>query len=397
MPSCCILGSSVRWWDNPYKTDSHGEFGLAASEDGEKRKSWREVRSRVKNWLEAETQETLTKKTQVIDAIVGNNGQLDKQSLLRYLTHQLYDEIYDASDNPEVTGEGLAERLAEAGILPMYGMPSIQRSLFHYLDYKKGPSIIDRPLELAITEFAPGSQKTKDGAILKAIGFTSPLIQRTWNGRWTPSSSDPLAYQHWMLRCLNCGKVVMQKGYECDYCGTQNGDPKLKSYEIATPSGFRTDLSKGKSAKEEDAYFGMPTAFAESSEEGHSFNPVNGLNSGIKCSERNRVWRINDNNGKLFKCWKITTEGFRKKDGKLSEGPGLSDQWISEDFIHDVTDETPEETSENSRTIALAAGKTTDVLRFKPHNVREGINLDPSLSKGGLKRPFILLRSSFGL
>jgi hypothetical protein len=378
--------AGIRWWDNPYKTDSHGEFGLATSA-GDKRKCWSDVRSAVNQWLQANNSHTLSKKTEIIDALVSTKEQLDKQHLLSYLSNELYSEIDAASDDPEITGEGLAERLADAGILPMYGMPSRQRNLYHEWRSKKGPKAMDRDLELAITMFAPGSQKTKDSAILKPIGFTSPIIKRsdTWGSdTWVPASPEPLPFRRWMLRCLNCGKVVMRKGNECDYCGIQSGDPKLKCYQISMPAGFRTDLSQGKTAKEDDAYFGMPTAFAESSQEGSTFSPVKGLNSEIKCTEKNRVWRINDNDGKLFRGKQITTTGFRTRAGTLTNWPKLNNQWIVDDFIHDVSNEVPGE-ADDADAIAIAAGKTTDVLRFKPIVVPPGINLDPVRSKGGVK------------
>jgi hypothetical protein len=374
--------AGVRWWDNPSKTDSHGEFGLAVSQGGETRKCWEDVRSDVGQWLEAANSQTLGKKTEIIDALASNNEQLDKQNLLQYLCDDLHSEIDSACIDPEMVGEGIAERLADAGILPMYGMPSRVRDLYHQLDYDKGPKTIDRDLELAITQFAPGAQRTKDNAIHKPIGFTSPIIRH--NGFWDASSLNPLPYRKWMLRCLSCGNVVMEKGDECSYCGIGSGNPQLKCYEIAMPAGFRTDLSQGKSAKENEPYFGMPTAFAESTRDRSSFTPVPGLNSEIKCSEKNRVWRINDNSGKLFRGRKLMTRGFKNKAGQLTNGPRLNNQWIAEEFIGQVSNDAAG-AAEKLDSIAIAAGKTTDVLRFKPHKVRQGINLDPLRSSGGVK------------
>ena len=58
---------------------------------------------------------------------------------------------------------------------------------------------IDRDLDLAITEFAPGSERTKDKRIHQPIGFTAPYLYR--NGRWEPASNDPLPDRRWMERC----------------------------------------------------------------------------------------------------------------------------------------------------------------------------------------------------
>ncbi|UKI43055.1 MAG: hypothetical protein L6U16_07920 [Porphyromonadaceae bacterium] len=45
----------------------------------------------------------------------------------------------------------------------MYGMPSDARNFYHGYDYvKQEPRSIDRSSEMAISEFAPGAEKTKD-------------------------------------------------------------------------------------------------------------------------------------------------------------------------------------------------------------------------------------------
>ena len=105
------------------------------------------------------------------------------------IDEQLDDDANEAPENlSEQEGSlknGLAESLAEAGILPMFGMPTRTRVLYHGLGIKE--KTIDRDLELAITEFAPGAQKTKDKAIHTAIGFTAPLMKI--RNQWQPVSS----------------------------------------------------------------------------------------------------------------------------------------------------------------------------------------------------------------
>ena len=73
----------------------------------------------------------------------------------------------------------------------MFGMPSRTRQLYHGFNYDgdREPKTIDRDLDLAITEFAPGSQKTKDKRIYTAIGFTAPLLRR--RGRIVPEATIP--------------------------------------------------------------------------------------------------------------------------------------------------------------------------------------------------------------
>ena len=370
--------AGVRWWDSPRPPDSHGEFGLV--------ENWPTVQKQVQNWLQTDTT-----REEVVRALLGNIGQQSVREWLDYLGRELPGMIDGALNNPELVGDGLAERLAEGGILPMYGMPSRTRLLYHQLWGQKSFTI-DRDLDLAITEFSPGAQKTKDKSIYTAIGFTSPLLN-TGRG-WMPASNDPLPVRKWMVRCLECGHLEIsnqqQSITECNNCGEQEGQ-YFKSYWAAVPLAFRTDLSKGKDAKEgEDVFHGIPTSIAETSDVNYS--RVTGSNCENSFSSDCRVWRVNDNSGKLFEGALVTTKGYQK-NGKLKGWPVLDNQWISSDYITTVSTDQGE-----LQRIAIAASKTTDVLRFRPSSVPQGLNLDPVRSKGGVKSAIysaaFLLRST---
>src|SRR5439155_26195718 len=122
----------------------------------------------------------------VIRALTGGVADgVGPNAIESFVRDVLFQGISDASVNPQITGDGLAERLAEAAVLPMFGMPSRMRLLYHQLRGERALAI-DRDLDLAVTEFAPGSQRTKDKRILEPIGFTAPLLYRA--GRWSVSS-----------------------------------------------------------------------------------------------------------------------------------------------------------------------------------------------------------------
>ena len=89
----------------------------------------------------------------------------------------LLDEVSAIANHPNYA-EGLAQSLAEGGLLPMYGMPSDLREFYHGVD--KDPNIMDlrsisRSTEMATNEFAPGSEKTKDKGRYRVEGITTPL------------------------------------------------------------------------------------------------------------------------------------------------------------------------------------------------------------------------------
>ncbi|AOT71906.1 DEAD/DEAH box helicase [Geosporobacter ferrireducens] len=356
--------AGIRWWHSPTPPDSHGEFGLVVS-DGDK-PGWKENKDKVISWLNTHKDE----EKEIISAVTNK----DDQQLLEWASHELPLQIDKAVINPELTGEGLAERLAEAAILPMYGMPSRTRLLYHHVS-RNAVKTIDRDLELAITEFAPGAQKTKDKAIHTAIGFTTPLLNR--GNSWEPAPGNPLS-KKWMQRCRICNNVKTsdEKSDDnfCSYCGYPEDGKGFVQFQIAIPQAFRTDLSHGEDAKEDtDVFVGVPSLLAETNQM-HP-KPKNGINSSISLSPEGHAWRINDNAGRLFQGAIMETDK-----------PRLKNQWISAERGRVANED-----------IALAAGKTTEILRICPTTVPLGLNIDPrkqgSAAKGAVYSAAFLLRS----
>jgi hypothetical protein len=159
-----FLYAGVQWSESPTPPDSHGEFGTT---DG-----WlinNERREIVRNWLENSPEVT-----QVVNALLVGVIGVNREEFEDFARQELFQQIENCVNN--LAGEGLAERLAEGGVLPMYGMPSRVRDFYHSVNgRRKQVYTIDRDLDLAVTEFAPGSQKTKDKRIYTSIGFTAPV------------------------------------------------------------------------------------------------------------------------------------------------------------------------------------------------------------------------------
>ena len=86
--------------------------------------------------------------------------------------------IDEAVNNTKLIQDELSQRLAVAGILPMFGFPTQVRSLFwDEAELQRRPVddlvISDRPLDHAIWAFSPGSEIPKDKQLFTAIGFVS--------------------------------------------------------------------------------------------------------------------------------------------------------------------------------------------------------------------------------
>jgi hypothetical protein len=165
----------------------------------------------------------------------------------------LLDDIDRLNARAESRQYGLANSLAEQGSLPMYGMPTRVRNLYI------GPrasgrqyewSTIDRDLDLAVFEFAPGSTIVKDKRAHLCIGFTGPLpgfiFKQAPGIRYSPMSSGALGDAFWMLDCVHCGAWLRfdskpdENVGDCKSC-SRPLEPG-RAQECREPLGFRTNF-----------------------------------------------------------------------------------------------------------------------------------------------------------
>ena len=382
-----FIAAGIDWTHSPQSPpDSHGEFGYTVEQkktNGDRLfNGWAQNRKQVVDELAKQSayRESLLeifgiplKQRELYHNWLENELPLEIDRVANHSIDDGIDEELDdnANEAPENFSEqegslknGLAESLAEAGILPMFGMPTRTRVLYHGLGIKE--KTIDRDLELAITEFAPGAQKTKDKAIHTAIGFTAPLMKR--RNQWQSVSVNPLAGLGWMLRCPS-GHItinsVQTENPICGYCGYEL-QPEHQ-FEVRKPKGFRTDLSKGVDAKgDQQISFGIPPTLAESEQSIHDYDLNANYGRSISGNNGSKVWRVNDNAGRKFSGQLVNTPA-----DNYNHIPALTQQWIGSDCIKDGWDRIgePEE-------IAIGAEKVTDVFRLIPRIVPEGLRLN---------------------
>lgn len=359
-----FIAVGVTWAESPTPPDSHGEFGLVATwlADANRRAS-------VRTWLGQSPE------VKAICRAVAEGSAVQASELEDYLRRRLADVIDTAVANPELTGDGLAERLAEAALLPMFGMPSRVRLLYHGLVGDK-PRTIDRDLDLAVTEFAPGAQRTKDKRIHEAIGFT-PSIFRAGN-RWAVNRPNPIPGVRWMARCGSCHYTSTHNADPamtlCPQCGaTVAADPPFRTFKYAVPLGFRTDFSKGKDAREDSEF--LPTSAGTVAESDASpVGLVAGTNTAL-AHTMGRVFRVNDRHAEYFSGASGVTRNW---------AISLPGQWIDDRYAAG-TNEFRFAPDAPSEPLALVAPKTTDVLRIRPFAVPAGLSLDPVRGLGSIK------------
>jgi hypothetical protein len=261
------LGRS--WVDFDAQPDPHGEFGTVTQwNDGEL--------TELQSWL-TDHQDQVTH----VARVVARGTDHDAESLAAAAA-SLPSRVQAALDDPELVDSNLAGRLAEAGLLPMYGMPTSVRNLYYDLRPAKdgggdGRSM-DRNFDQAVTAFAPGAVRTWDKRELHAIGFVERVQENESKGRksWI-AGTRPIGATFRVLLCVDCrtterkqfpsdlltvddpeshstdlpdwwrGSSPFQEheGAECTACGSTN----TRAFIAVAPRGFVTDLRMDRSVR----------------------------------------------------------------------------------------------------------------------------------------------------
>lgn len=365
--------AGVTTWDSPTPPDSHGEFGTV--------QDWMdrpELGRSLEAWLASAPD------VEEVASALLPHGTPGRDGLIAYLRTGLAPRITECAADDALGGLGIGQRLAEGAVLPMFGMPSRTRQLIH--GFRRGePLTIDRDLDLAVSEFAPGSQKTKDKRVYTAIGFTAPILQR--NGRLVPAATGPLPWRRWMMQCMRCNytETVPNQPIEdrClnPACNATLHDPQqpFRIFEVAAPAAFRTAFGLGENARVDlDLVFSGSSSLAEVSGADPQF-PA-GTNSALRFDRQGRVYRMNDRNGRLF-------AGATGRAELASGAYPFNDQWIDQRFQNADRGVVFNATGTAER-FALVAPKRTDVLRISPAAIPAGIELDPMRGHGGVKAAF---------
>lgn len=359
-----FLNAGITYWDGPTQPpDSHGEFGPADL--------WNQdagLRDAVDIWL-AQSGEV----GEVAEAIAsGLRGKIDSKDLEEFARKRLFGEVCRVMSNPEVSGEGTAGRLAEGGLLPMFGMPSRNRVLYHGLRGEDFQTI-GRDLDLAISEFAPGAQKTKDKRVYTSIGFT-PVLNRRGTQIVTCNPHDPLPGRKFMLRCERCQHTETSETQivrtECPNCLAPQGANGMNIFQIAVPAAFRTDFGRGKDARDDSEFLPSGLSSLADSKTGGNID-TQSVGNARSVFTAGRVFRLNSNRGDCF-------EGAQ---GQTRRTAWLENQWVEQEQqagvqLTNPATQLPFDPTSQER-VAIVAPKTTDLICISPQAVPDGLCLSP--------------------
>lgn len=221
-------------------SDPHGEFPEASVFYGDDR--WRE---RLLDALNA----SIGTRDAVIAALAEGARFRPDELAAAIQANSLLTDIWALAHEGAASALPLGQFLAEHGLLPMYGMPTRVRALYlgvEETDTGLAFDSIDRDLDLAVYEFAPGRSLVRDKQRHEVAGFSPSLkeppgtaVKAISLGRWDSE-------RRYVARCATCGAVASSASFpvadsSCVDCGAAVESSTFRLY--VSPGAFTTDFS----------------------------------------------------------------------------------------------------------------------------------------------------------
>lgn len=224
-----------------------------------------------------------------------------KQCILNYVLNEMTATISEIALSGEYPQEQLGERLANAGILPMFGFPTRTRNLFLSRP-KRLPAndVVSRDIDMAISSFAPNHDIVKDKKVYHAVGVAAYTYR---NGTLVSKGYNALnRYSNPLSRCPSCGysttKEERNEELLCPVCSTQ-----MTQIPVCSPLGFCVDYGVRPERFDGSFDWYSPTGdMRMDCEEDMSECPkVANLNLRSNTEyDTGRIHLVNDNRGRLY-------------------------------------------------------------------------------------------------
>lgn len=339
----------------------HGQFGTV-----DEWRTDRRVRAFVVSWLQSEA-ETLEGAASAMLRATGVHESVE--SLVRWARDELPGLIDSSVSSARATE--LSEALAQGGALPMFGFPTQVKVLYTRYPGRATVDTLDRDADIAVAEFAPGSEIVKDKAIHTAVGVVD-FIQHK-DGSWS-EGSDPLGQPVDAGICRACMAITLEQRTSCQVCGA--GEAHFNRVPLVEPIAYRTSFRSRDYEQLSD-----PTSRASqpklSFPAGALATPIQNATLRVANAE---VVVVNDNNGHLYRfapavsVWNGET---RPAAGLLEVGMLADDETRRRAGIFEQATGTGERSP-----VAISARRRTDVLTVRVAQMPHGLRIDPRTPAG---------------
>lgn len=361
-----VLRRAFRGINLPAGGDNvHGEFGAVDQ--------WPQHRPVVESWIANHSTEV----DSICEAILRRTAMESPQGRAAMASHvraELLGAIDDVTSHPESLPHlALSERLASMGVLPMFGFPTRVRYLYHeWPSLARGwppdRGVIDRQLDIGISQFAPGAQTVKDDELHTAVG----AVDYRPFGNTVVAAPNPLANSVEVGVCRRCQALVPGPAAQggCPYCSAARSDTGYRTVELSEPPGFTTWFSIN--SEFTGGFEFTPRALR--ARIGSSPNPPTTARNFTVDAGPQRVYRVNDNDGSDFVFQKLANQDVWITENAFNQA--LQDLSLAEQRAISA----PRfDTAEAPLRRALAAIANTDVLTAGIADVPIGLCLNPAV------------------
>ena len=340
----------------------HGEFDVIAN--------WPQHRTAVGAWIAANAVQV----DDVCRAVLYRTQMASPQGLQAMaasVAQSLVNEI-DGVAQQAAGHQQLSERLAAGGVLPMFGFPTRVRYLFHAPPDRLPPErgVIDRQLDIAISQFAPGAQSVKDDHLYTAVGVVDYRRDRGQVVAWP----DPLGLAVSVGICRRCQALVVPPPVQptCPFCLAGPGPNGYRAVDVSEPPGFTTWHALGDI--EFSGGFEFTPRALRARLGAQQVPPTHRANVSIAAGP-GTVYRINDNGGDDFAFQKHATSHVWLVDDAFQQA--TLDLPPNRRGVRSPAYDQPPQTLQR----ALGAILPTDVLTIGMRTVPVGLTLNPAVNE----------------
>lgn len=393
--------------------DVHGDFIPAkAIQNPQHLQQWQ-------GWLREALEATATKAERTRHAL-NRQRPIDDNScdpLDMETTTELLEILGSGRQRVGANTAGLAAHLANEGVLPMYGLPTRVRDLVIGGDVRKREVVsLDRDLEVAIYEFAPGNVLVHDKQEHRCVGLTPRIDWQGGNstkgGGFRTIQPDPWDRRFSLGCCPVCGAwqdvttiAELETELTCPSCQNRSPLKQWNPKSCVEPAGFRTDFRPATNLKSLPGTYSNALSADAAPPELQSWqhqceDSVDGplklrlvardqttvyrLNRGPQGSGFNMAWR----EGKLRRASRESPK-LQQRDNPSLLAQAIDQRLSSENLIKSVLTEPLEEPHDHSviDPVFFVAPRVTDGLYLLPEAVNPLLAINELGSGSVVPRP----------
>ncbi len=350
--------------------DTHGEFPLAREVFGLDA-GWR---SRLRDALAASVDARDATLTALMDPARTTPASV-RDGLAVGAT---IDALWRFEDEGRASAKPLGEFLAERGLLPMYGMPTRVKPLYMSAQDVDTPHAkftgVDRDVDVAVFEFAPGRSLIKDKRRYESIGLSASLLPPVVGTK--ALAAEPWQEERrWIANCRRCHAVSSLPAVVVAACSDCGSELPVESYRLyVSPRAFTTDFRPQRVDESEELVTYRRVVAIEAAEV--TVAPVAAVNLSLGTSDKARVLRLNDGmsdgSGDPMPFTLRYVEQHRVEVARgrhwTLEGQALTEKAVN-DRSRSVTG------VGDPVTVRLMSRKSTDAIFLTPNSTPHGLDL----------------------